>query len=1170
MSTYKTTSLSLALILILLCPLAVEAQVPLELTPSWQSTEPNMTTTGMIWRDCNKDGYIDVFYSNGNDITLSPNTIYISNTGTLPTSASWLSDNDEYSGHCAVGDIDDDGWPDLAVANFLGRQGFSTANHSNIYLNTGGVINSTPDWYNGDSIYTFSCALGDADGDGDLDLAFATGEPYYNKTITDRIYFNVGGTLQSLPGWESAAATQALDVTWGDVDNDGDLDLAFCYDDRPPALFYNNNGNIETTPSWQALHDESANTIIFGDINGDGWQDLVVAFNNQLGGGGYFRVYYNDGYGTLDDDYGWQSATGGYGSALALNDCDQDGDLDLAAGRWFDRPRVYLNTGTSFTSLPIWQAEISSVAEELAWVDVDGDGLIYPADTITDVAGKKVFYTRYMPLYSIDSVFVDGVLLDYPDFCYDLVSGWVALGQAPLSNIIIYYKYSTRNDLAVANWDTFNMVYFNIPVALAMTDNELSDFLGDGDGIPEAGETIQFTVTIINSGSDTAHGVALSLSIDDASITISDDYSDIGDIPSGTSVSNSGDPFEFDIPVNYISRIDSFIVEISWNGAEVDTFIIEKSLGRPALLLVDDDNNDNLEHFYTDCMESFRIPNDNWKVSVSGSPDATLMSQYDLVIWYTGDYRTSPLGTASIASMQDFMDVGGKLFLTGQRIAAQLNGSDPLFLNNYLKSGYQSTQLIPALDAVEGGQVFDIPTRIAINGGAANQQHPDLISAVNGGINELQYLSQSYMGAVSHTGSYQILFFSFGFEAINSNDSRWRPRDSVFADILEFFNFPMPGGSPTVIYATVSPGDVFHLTDHTPDFSWTYFDPEAVPQQMYQIQVDNDGNWEVVEMWDSGPVSSPATTATYDGNELIDGISYSYRIRVFDGSLWSDWYQNGFRMNSLPTPIVGLSPDDGQCLAEAQPVLTNNNSGDPEYDILTYAYRVYDDPAMTNLIAQADGVPEGPGSTSWQVNLPLSDNAPYYWRVRAFDGFEDGPWSEPASFIVNSINQAPESFGLLAPDSGTIFFELQPTFAWETTTDPDPCDSVLFRLSYADDSDFTDPIIIPDLDTTAYTPAEPLTSGLYYWRVTAVDLFGGETDCNSAFNFVIGLRGDSNADGIIDVGDAVFLINHIFRGGLPPNPYLMGDANCSGSVDVGDAVYLINYIFRGGPPPGCL
>ncbi|MEZ5360174.1 MAG: M28 family peptidase [Candidatus Zixiibacteriota bacterium] len=63
--------------------------------------------------------------------------------------------------------------------------------------------------------------------------------------------------------------------------------------------------------------------------------------------------------------------------------------------------------------------------------------------------------------------------------------------------------------------------------------------------------------------------------------------------------------------------------------------------------------------------------------------------------------------------------------------------------------------------------------------------------------------------------------------------------------------------------------------------------------------------------------------------------------------------------------------------------------------------------------------------------------------------------------------------------------------------------------------------------------------------------------------------GDANGDGTVNVGDAVFLIQYIFRGGAAPDPEEAGDANCDGSLNVGDAVYIIQYIFAGGPEPNC-
>lgn len=63
------------------------------------------------------------------------------------------------------------------------------------------------------------------------------------------------------------------------------------------------------------------------------------------------------------------------------------------------------------------------------------------------------------------------------------------------------------------------------------------------------------------------------------------------------------------------------------------------------------------------------------------------------------------------------------------------------------------------------------------------------------------------------------------------------------------------------------------------------------------------------------------------------------------------------------------------------------------------------------------------------------------------------------------------------------------------------------------------------------------------------------------------LRGDANGDLNINVGDAVFLINYIFKNGTAPALVVQGDANCDGRINVGDAVFLINYIFKGGAAP---
>lgn len=69
-------------------------------------------------------------------------------------------------------------------------------------------------------------------------------------------------------------------------------------------------------------------------------------------------------------------------------------------------------------------------------------------------------------------------------------------------------------------------------------------------------------------------------------------------------------------------------------------------------------------------------------------------------------------------------------------------------------------------------------------------------------------------------------------------------------------------------------------------------------------------------------------------------------------------------------------------------------------------------------------------------------------------------------------------------------------------------------------------------------------------------------------------RADGNADGNVNVGDPVFELEYIFRGGPAPACLKAADANDDGSLDISDPVYTLLFLFRGGeaPPgpfPGC-
>lgn len=68
--------------------------------------------------------------------------------------------------------------------------------------------------------------------------------------------------------------------------------------------------------------------------------------------------------------------------------------------------------------------------------------------------------------------------------------------------------------------------------------------------------------------------------------------------------------------------------------------------------------------------------------------------------------------------------------------------------------------------------------------------------------------------------------------------------------------------------------------------------------------------------------------------------------------------------------------------------------------------------------------------------------------------------------------------------------------------------------------------------------------------------------------FLTDHTGDVNQDGTIDLADAVFLLNYLFKETGAPDPLSLGDANADCVVDVADVIHLLNYLYKGGPEPG--
>jgi hypothetical protein len=64
--------------------------------------------------------------------------------------------------------------------------------------------------------------------------------------------------------------------------------------------------------------------------------------------------------------------------------------------------------------------------------------------------------------------------------------------------------------------------------------------------------------------------------------------------------------------------------------------------------------------------------------------------------------------------------------------------------------------------------------------------------------------------------------------------------------------------------------------------------------------------------------------------------------------------------------------------------------------------------------------------------------------------------------------------------------------------------------------------------------------------------------------------GDVNGSYTVNVGDVVYLVSYLYKGGPPPFcPEARGDVNNDGVINVGDVVYLVSFLYKGGPEPVC-
>jgi len=374
-------------------------------------------------------------------------------------------------------------------------------------------------------------------------------------------------------------------------------------------------------------------------------------------------------------------------------------------------------------------------------------------------------------------------------------------------------------------------------------------------------------------------------------------------------------------------------------------------------------------------------------------------------------------------------------------------------------------------------------------------------------------------------------------------------------------------------------GQPDHVLDHNPLIEWIYSDPlDSKAQSQFEIAVGNDDDWTYAEMWNPAPIESLDTFIVYNGSPLVDGETYYLRLRLHNGEVWSYWYETLFHMNSIPTIPVALSPINYVIVTDNQPIPWIQNSTDAEPDdTLTYEFVVANDTTFGEPDPiWEDGVAEDTDSTGWQVTEPLDENWQYYWNCRAFDQYEYSDWGDPQYFWVNAVEEAPGDFGAFFPPDtdNAIITDMLTVFWWGEADEPDPLDSVYYTLYISIDSNFNFVNTIDSIWTNIYTLTmdDSLEFGTrYWWKVQATDNTGLSTYSANTPDFRTWMLGDANQDWQVNILDAVFLINFLYKGGPAPIPIVMGDVNGSCSINLLDITHIINYLYKGGPTPvvGC-
>ena len=264
------------------------------------------------------------------------------------------------------GDLDGDGAPDLVTSGGPPNPFGALQHQASLFVNDGhGRFEDRTDLFPKEVSSFRAAEIADLDGDGDQDIAFAT-RTSGGSGGGIRVYRNDGPQGYSRSAFGGLEST---DLSLGDVDGDGDIDLLEAHASFPPfpdQLYLNDGSGTFAIAAGFPSTVESTTRVLLVDVERDGDLDAILC-------GPRTRLYVGDGTGAFVDVTGQLSFSDS--ESVAAGDVDDDGDIDLltthpAAGA----VTLHLNDGRgTFTQGGSLAGSFREPVESFL-IDLDEDG----------------------------------------------------------------------------------------------------------------------------------------------------------------------------------------------------------------------------------------------------------------------------------------------------------------------------------------------------------------------------------------------------------------------------------------------------------------------------------------------------------------------------------------------------------------------------------------------------------------------------------------------------------------------------------------------------------------------------------------------------------------------------------------------------------------------------